>query len=526
MAKYDIIIKNGMVIDGKLGKMRKADVGIKGDAIKNIGDLSDEGAEKTIDASNHYVSPGFIDLTSHSDTHWTIFNNPAQESMLFQGVTTILGGNCSYSLAPILSGKDIEGIQKWIDIKSLNINWQTIKEFLNELSRHDLGLNFATLIGHGTLRREILKQTNREAKSDEIGQMALLLEQGLKDGAFGLSTSLGRAHARFAKPEEFTELLKIVKNYEGLSKHHLKDEGAEILPSISQIINLANAAEVKAQISHFKILGKKSWAHYEHAVQMIETAQEQGTKITLDIFPYKRTGSNLYMLLPAWTLEGPKEGILGFIRDPKTKIQIIEELKKLTLHYDKITIASTLNDPLSVGKTIDELSKDSGLAPEEVLLQVLDTNDINVSIFSEAISEELIFSIVQKKYVSIASDGVGMNIESKIPTNLPHPRSFGAFPQALNLFVKEKGALSFEEAVYKMTYLPATTLGLEKRGALEPEFFADLVIFNPEKIESKATYQNPFVYSSGVDHLIINGQIVIEEGQIVNKKAGAVLKKV
>lgn len=524
MAAYSIIIRNGLVFDGQNRPGRKADLAIDGDRIAALGDLSRDTAALEIDAANLYVSPGFIDLTNHSDTHWTLFNEPNQTSLILQGVTTVLGGNCGSSLAPLVKAEDIGAIQKWVDVSKINVNWQSIAEFFKELSRHKFAVNFATLVGHGTLRRASGTDISRPAAEDEVKKMSYLLYQAMSAGAFGLSTSLGRSHELSATDDEMLELMAQVKVFDGLAAHHLEDEGSRAVSAVSRIIGLSRGSGVRGHISHFKILGRKSWPNQKTALDIIKTARRDGVKLTLDVFPYTATGSNLYLLLPEWAREGGKERIVARLKDKKQRKEVKNELRRLTLHYEKIMIASTLKDNLSVGKNISVLAEGSGLDPEEMIIELLITNGLNVSIFNEAISEENLFAAAAEPYAAISSDGVGQGLGGP-STDLPHPRSFGAFSRALKIFVKEKNILSWEEAIYKMTGLAAEILGLEKRGELREDFFADIAVFDPEAVGDNADYLTPRRFSQGIKWLFVNGEAVISEGEWTGRLTGRILKK-
>lgn len=522
---YDILIKNGFVIDGKLGKIRKQNIGIKDGEIKYIGDLAVNEANEIINAEGWYVSPGFIDLTTHSDTHWTLFNEPGQESFITQGITTILGGNCGFSLAPLANKEVIEGVQKWVDPTQLNVSWQNFNEFLGVLEKRGLALNFASLIGLGTLRRNILANENRNLTNSELQEMFLLLDKTLEEGAFGLSTSLGRIHEKDTSSYELEQLFKIVKKHDGLTKHHLRSEGKEIISSVSEIIGFLRETKVKTQLSHFKILGRQSWSNFDQLISMIEHARnEEKLDLWLDFSPYEKTGSNLYLLLPAWLLSGGKNEVMLKLKQPEIRKNVIDYLKTLTLHYDKITIASTLRDNLSFGKTIQYLADKTGLRPEEVILDLLNINEFKVSIFSEVIDPKHLDILALKDYSLFASDGVGESLNFK-NYELPHPRSFGAMPRSFRLFTREKRILTLEETVYKMTGLPALNLGLKDRGEIAPGKKADLVIFDPEKIQDKADYQNPFRQSEGIHYVFVNGRAVVSEGKTTLERPGAVLRK-
>ncbi|MBI2628408.1 MAG: amidohydrolase family protein [Candidatus Niyogibacteria bacterium] len=526
MAHYDILIKNGMVIDGKRGRIRREDVGINNDKIKFIGDLAGESsAELEIDANGKYVAPGFIDLTNHSDAHWRIFSSSGQESMLYQGVTTILGGNCGISLAPLISGKDIEGLEKWVNVSEININWQTMDEFLEEMEKQKLGVNFATLVGHGTLRHGIVKD-NSPVSAAEINQMRLLLDRSIKAGAFGFSTSLGAIYEKSASPEEVIELLKVAAEHNAFSKHHLRNEGMNILPSVSEIISFARESGANCQISHLKAVGRRGGEHVQDVLNLISQAREEGLKITADVFPYTSTGSDLFMLLPAWVLEEGKDAILEQIRDQEKRKSLILSLKELTLHFERIIIASVARGALAVaGKTLLEIAEDAGKAPEEVMLDLLDINELRVSIFNEIIKKEDIEKFIIQEYAMVASDGAGYALADASKKDLPHPRSFGAFPKVFADFVKEKKLFGWEDAVYKMSGFPALVLGLKDRGILEKGAMADVTIFNPENIQDQATYKNPFQLAKGMEWVIVNGRPIIENGVFTGALNGKILKK-
>src|SRR3990167_4659863 len=525
MAFYSLIIRNGKIIDGKMGERGIGDIGIYKETIAKVGDLSNDIADEIINAEGKFVSPGFIDLTSHSDTHWTLFTEPGQESVLTQGITTILGGNCGFSIAPLVRQEVIEGLRKWIDVSAININWQSFDEFLAELEKRFLAVNFASLIGLGTLRRGVIGNAGRTVNDIEAKEMIFLLDRSMKDGAFGLSTSLGRVHEKNASETELKELLQIIKNYEGLAKHHLKDEGKEIMSSLAQIIGLARESGARTQISHFKILGRQSWDNIAPALSMIEHGrEEEKLDLWLDFFPYEKTGSNLYLLLPPWLLEEGGRKIISRLKEPETRKNVADYLKNMTLHYDKMILASTLRDKTGLGKTLLELSQKTGLNPEELIIELLEINELKVSIFNEVINPQHLIQLAAKKYSLFATDGLGIsgrNIES----DFPHPRSFGAFPKCVNLFVNQKRILTLEEAIYKMTGLPARNLGLNDRGTIETGKKADLVVFDLDKIEDRADYQNPVQFSEGINYVLVNGKVAVREGKPTAIMAGKVLRK-
>lgn len=524
MPAYSTIIRGALVFDGAGSPAQRTDIGLASDKISFVGNLNDETAPREIDASGLYAAPGFIDITNHSDTHWTLFSEPAQESLIRQGISAIMGGNCGSSLAPVARPEDISDFQKWADSSEVNINWQSFEEFIRELKNRKFTLNFGTLAGHGAIRRTSGMDVSRMASAEELEKIVYLLKSSLKGGAFGVSTSLGRSHSLSADDEEIRQVLVSVKEADGVATHHLEDEGAELVPAVSRIVSLSRESGAKSHLSHFKALGRASWPNQKTALEIIEQARTGGVELTLDFFPYTSTGSNLSFLLPEWVLNGSQAEVLGRLSDTETRKKISEYLKGLTLHYEKMIIASTIKDTGVAGKNVKEAAEDAGLTNEDTILELLTTNNLQVNIFNEVVSEENLAELARKDYSAISSDGFGLGL-LRAKNNLPHPRSFGAFPRALKVLAKDKKILSWEEAIHKMTGLPAKILGLEKRGQIKKDFFADIVIFSPEEISDTADYKNPFSFSRGIRGLFVNGKEVLSDGNLTGQTPGQILLK-
>lgn len=524
---YSAIIKNGIIIDGtKKNRNFKADIGIKNEKIDKIGDLKNQKAEIEIDANDMYVAPGLIDITTHSDTHWTLLSQPTQETFIRQGVTTIIGGHGGASLAPLINKESIRVLEKWVDPSSTNINWQTTSEFYKQFEAKNIGVNFGSFTGYENIKRNVCGNEIRPADKKEIREMANILSESLKQGSFGLSTNLGTAYSSTASNEELIELFKVCKKHKAISSHHLENEGKNILPSISRMIMLLRNSESRGNISHFKALGRKAWEDFENALNMIELAQKDGIELTCDFFPYTRTGSSLTSFLPPWLMSETKEKIIEMLGDEKIRKDVTEYLESLTLHYEKITIAFTLKDTGSTGKSIKQLARDAGIPEEQIVIDLLKINNLQVSIFSDVIMPEHLEMLSQKPYAMVASDGVGYDLSQiKNSKDFAHPRSLGTFVKFLKEFVKEKTLLSWENAIYKMSGMPAKLLGIEKRGAVVEKNIADLMIFNPQKLSDKSTYDNPWQYPDGIENVFINGQPVLINGEIKNTAAGQIIKK-
>ncbi len=524
---YDIVIKSGLVFDGSGEAPQVADVGVKGERIATIGSIRESGSRTIIDAGNKYVTPGFIDLTNHSDTHLTLFKYPTLDSLLMQGVTTIIGGNCGASLAPLGSKYAIGAISKWANPADINVNWDTMASYLEALDAFRPGVNVGTFVGYGTLRRGVIGNDIRLLTLEEREQVKYLLRQALAEGAFGLSLGLAYGHEKVSTTEEVIEIAKVLADApagRGVVKLHLRSEGAEILASVNEAVQIGREAGVPIRVSHFKAIGRKAWPLFPKAIHIIDRARESGLDITFDVSPYRTTGSLLYLLIPAWARQGGFTELFKRIDAPDERKKIVEAMRGSTLHYDTILIFSAQVKSM-VGRTIQEISADTGLSPEDALLQTVRVNEGRVSIIGRTVSGKNTAAALVHPHSFIASDGAGSAQEAYREGNLLHPRSFGAFPHFWHKFVTDTGRIAPQEAIRKMTALPAEALGIRERGMAKENYFADLIVFDPKLFRDRATYRNPFRYPSGIEWVIVNGKIAVREGRPIGERAGRALKR-
>lgn len=520
-----MLIKNGTIIDGGNTERFKADIRIEGDRIKEIGSLKPKSKERIINAARQFVVPGFIDILNKSDIHLSLFEKPGLNSLLRQGVTTIIGGGCGSSLAPLANREAIRSIQKWKDISKITINWESTKELLNEIDRHKISLNFATLTGHATLRRGIIGDNFRDLNEPEIKKIVYLLEQSMDEGSFGLSTGLTYSHAKIAPPEELSRLAKVVKRKNGLYATHLRDEGSELTMSVNETIAITRAHDISSHIFHFKALGKKNWSEFPKALEMIEHAHGRGTDITFDIYPYTKTASVLYLLLPDWVSYGGKTEVLKKLRDETVREKIRRELKNESKNLAQIVISSGEIDKIFIGKTFEDIAQNQGASVIDALLNIIVASKDQVIGFIPTISERNLKLAIGSTFGFIASDGAGHVISDKKKGMLVHPRAFGAFAKFLSRYTRDLGVLSWENAIYKITSQPAERLALKMRGRIKKGYFADIVIFNPQKISARATFRDPYQYSRGINYVLVNGGIALKNGKFQKKRGGRVLRK-
>lgn len=538
-----VLIRNGIVIDGTGVPGVKQDIWIEGDTIYRVGNFAKVNAHTEINAQGLVVAPGFVDVLNHSDVHLTLFRYPSQESLLHQGITTIVGGMCGSSLAPLVHANVIASIQKWANVRDFSVDWSRFGELLDLLQKRGLGVNFASLVGHTTLRRGLLGDTFRPLTDDEFKKAEYLLEGALAEGAFGFSSGLAYSHAKVAPRAEIVRFLTLVKKYNGIYASHIRGEGGEILFALEEAIEAARSANIPVEISHFKVMGKQYWKLFPQALKVIEKARERGLSITFNLYPYPVTGSVLYTLLPDWIAEGGRNKMIERLLDPTIRARALEDMKsEHPYEYDKVTIAALKGDPTFVGRTVADIARNQGLSPEEAVMNILMAAEGRAIAFMAAVSEDNVKLGLAHPASHIASDGAGYTLEHKRSRELVHPRSFGAFARVIHQYthsrgstteksgrvtlrIKKPGVLSLEDAIAKMTSRPAATFGIPRRGIIREGYFADIVISDPGNFQDHSTFTNPYRYAEGVEHLLINGVEVIRKKKYQGVLAGRALRK-
>jgi N-acyl-D-amino-acid deacylase len=522
---FDVLIKNGIIINGTGEPMYKADIGIRDDRIEKIGYLADEKGEEELDVSGLLVCPGFIDVNNQSDTRLRIFSDPGLESLIHQGITTIVGGNCGSSLAPLASSEAIYSIQKWGNVNQLNVGWQTTNEFLKFLEEQDLAVNFATLAGHGTLRRGLMKDATGVINREELSQMKKLLGQSLKEGALGMSAGLIYSHERKTTSSELEELVQIIKKYHGIYAAHIRNEREDFLQALEKTISLAEEFKVKVHISHLKVMGEKNWGLMDDALALLSEALGRGADITFDVYPYTHTETVLYTLLPEWISEGGKKMMLHRLKDPEMRVKIIKDMRKTGFDWAGLEISKSFLNKVLTKRKVSEIAVSQNKSVEEAIMEILIASEGMVIVATESLSEKNIEKAILHPASIIATNGAGYNLEHAKSGEKVHPRNFGTFPRVFSKYVMEKKALSWEEAVAKITSKPAKKFGIKKRGEIKEGFLADLVAINMDKIKDLATVENPYQYNQGIEMVLINGKIALQAGKINSAGNGKILRR-
>ncbi|MFW9983086.1 MAG: amidohydrolase family protein [Candidatus Thorarchaeota archaeon] len=536
--ELDLLIQNATIVDGSGSRPIKSDVGICDGRILEIKTGISTDANILIDAKGLVVTPGFIDIHSHSDMSIPFDNR--LESMIRQGVTTSVTGNCGSSLAPI-NDETIDIIQKEFDIYSppghkLNITWHTFGEYLATLS--EIPLNVASLVGFGTIRVASGPGfENREPTKKELAAMKASVAEAMEAGAFGLSTGLFYPPQSYALTGEIIEIAKTVAEYDGLYFSHLRGEGAMVVQAIEELIQIVGQSGCRGgQIAHHKIAGKPYWGKSKETLKLIEDANNRGLRITCDQYPYNRGMTSIISLLPPWAHEGGMEGVLSNLESLESQKRIrqdvdggIEGWENIIkeIGWQNIYIASTKTNKWksAQGKSFQQLAEENGYSDEFLLLfQLLIDESGEGSMTIESMNEDDIQSIMKNKYTMIATDGWGISPTGVFSYTKPHPRSYGSFPRILGKYVREERLLTLEEAIWKMTGFPAETLRLENRGLIREGYWADVVVFDPQTIRDKATFLNPHQFPVGINHVIVNGELVVTNGNQIDAFPGMVLR--
>ncbi len=524
--RFDLIIKNGVIVDGTGAPPYKADIGVKGDSIKAIKDLSGAKAEKILDARGLYVAPGFIDMHSHSDVG--IFKVPIADNYIHQGVTTIVNGNCGYSIAPLTDLNKGEYQKRIRDrYPDFNITWESFGEYLEAVETVKPSVNIVSLVGHGAVRSAVLGFEPREPSKRDMKLMKEFVREAMEAGAYGMSTGLIYVPSMYGDTDEIIELARVVARYGGIYATHMRNEGLRLIDSIIEAITIGLKSGVSVEISHLKASGRPNWGRVDAALHLISDYIDRGYDISADAYPYTASSTSLSALLPRDIRSGSSEEILERLKDSDIQRRIRERLdnqlfEERFLSWRDVLIAYSKNHPEYEGKTLYDIAESLGLDPVDTLLKILMEDKLATGMILFGMNERDVEKVISHPYVAIGSDSsVGPFGEGK-----PHPRKYGTFPRVIAKYVREKRLMSLPEAIRKMTSLPARKLGLWDRGIIRPGYKADITIFNYYTIEDTATYENPHSYPRGIAYVIVNGEVTLEEGRLNEEvRSGRVLRR-
>ncbi|HIE51126.1 MAG TPA: D-aminoacylase, partial [Armatimonadetes bacterium] len=499
-SEHDWVVRNGQVIDGTGRPAFVADVALVGDRISAIGPTVGEG-KQILDAAGLIVAPGFIDMHSHSAAGNIL--EPRPESHLTQGVTTEVGGNCGSSFAPRVAAEAEDPETRYFARFGYRPTWRTLGEMLTLLEEGGLLTNFLTYVGQGTVRGVVMGWEERPPTPEELRAMQREVEQALEEGAWGLSTGLIYPPGCYARPEEIVALAQVAARRGGIYATHLRNEGDYLLLALTEAIEIGRQAEIPVQVSHHKAVGKANWGKVEQTLAQMEAARAEGVEITCDQYPYLAGSTTLKTLLPPWAHAGGTEALLERLRDPDTRTRLTAELSARFPQeedWQRVFVSEVVTEARKdcEGRNLWEIAQAEGVPPVEALFQLLLEDEAQTGMISFGMCEADVEMVMRYPGTMIGADAMARATKGPLRHGKPHPRTFGTFARILGEYTRERGLLTWEEAIRKMTSQPAEKLGLPQRGVLRPGYFADLVVFDPHTIRDQATYADPYQLAVGL----------------------------
>jgi N-acyl-D-amino-acid deacylase len=529
---YDIIVRGGAIYDGSGGEPFVADIAIDGDRISAIGNLGNARAPVEIDAKGLAVAPGFINMLSWANE--SLIEDGRSQSDIRQGVTLEVMGEGN-SMGPLNAAMKQELVDRQSDIR-YDIEWDTLGQYLEYLEQRGISTNVASFIGAATPRKYVIGYDDRAPAPEELQKMQELVREAMREGALGVASSLMYPPGLFADTSELIALSEAAAEYDGMYISHMRDEGAHMLEAIEELITIAREAGIRAEIYHLKSSGQQNWPLFDDAVRMIEEARAEGLHITADVYTYPAGSTGLNVTVPPWVQEGGFEASLNRMRDPKLRERIIEEMNTpsdewenmflLAGSFDNILLVNFKNEALKplTGKTLAEVIAMRDTSPENTIMDLIIEDGSRVGAVYFTQSEDIVRRAVTLPWVSFNSDAGSLAPEGVFLKSNPHPRAYGSFTRVLAKYVRDEKAITLAEAIRKLSGLPAQNLKLDRRGLLKEGYFADVVVFDPETVQDHATFVEPHQYATGVLHVFVNGEQVLQDGEHTGATPGRVVR--
>ena len=526
-AACDLLFAGGRVVDGTGAAWFRADVCVVSDRIAAVGALGDRPARRRIDASGLVVAPGFIDMLGQSEYNVLVDGRAA--SKITQGITTEITGEGA-SIAPVNARMIADGKETW-EHYGVTPNWTTLAQYFAEFRRRGSTINLGTFVGAGGVRNLVIGKDNRAATPEELRAMEAAVAQAMEDGALGLSTSLIYVPDTYASTEEIIALARVAARYGGSYITHQRNEDDTIDQSLDEVFRIAREAKLPAEIYHLKTAGRANWGEMPGVLKRIEAARAEGLDVTADQYPWTASSNGLDASLPVWVREGGAEKLVERLRDPATRARAREDFLKehpeeWPAHAGEILITSVLNPDLKKyeGQTIADIAKAEAKDPLDVIMDIVIADKGNTGRVTFGMSEEDVRAALKHPLVSFCTDSGAMAEDGILSKEKSHPRAWASAPRILGKYVREEKLLTLEEAVRKMTSLPASRMRLPDRGIVRPGMAADLVAFEPERVRERSTYTDPTHYSEGIPFVMVNGALVVDGGRITDARPGRILK--
>ena len=527
---YDLVLTGGTIVDGTRSKSYVADVCIKEGEIVEITECFVGESKEMVDVAGKTVTPGFIDIHSHSDACPLVDYEP--ESKLYQGVTSEITGNCGISILPSTPESNA-GISEYffsqLELPKGDLSIEgmhNLEDYANRVNAKGTSINYGQLVGHGTLRGAVMGFVNRDPDEAEMEQLKATLERELQNGAFGMSLGLIYPPSAFCQSEELVELAKVLKKYDAILTVHMRNEGPRLFQAVDEMIDITRRSGVHLQISHLKLMGKPQWGRSQELLDKIEAARREGLTITCDQYPYTATSTSMTALMPHWAHDGGLSALLERVKAPteELKAAVAQEMENRG-GPSAVLISSTHGyHPEWDGKTVAELAEERNMAPVDVVVDTLASCNTSVACIYFSINEDDMMRIMKDMHIAIGSDGYGFSYDRTITATTPHPRSFGTFPGFLRIN-REQKLMSLEDAVYKITGLPAEILGVKDRGVLKVGAVADITVFDAENVRDTATFLDSVKKPEGIHHVLVGGEFALRDGVATGVNRGTVLLK-
>jgi len=517
-AVFDLVLSGGRVIDGTGAPWFRADVGIRGDAIAAVGDLSREKARRRIDLHDLAVAPGFIDMLGQSELNALI--DPREESKVRQGITTELTGE-GISPAP-MNAAWIHEQEPWLDKYKLKIDWKDLGGYFRRLRKARPSINEAVLVGAAQVRGVVLGFRDAQPDAKQLAQMEELVDAAMLQGAFGVSTGLIYQPGSFAKTPELIALAKVAAKHHGIYASHIRSEAKKIGEALDEAFSIAREAKVPVEIWHLKVSGRANWGRMKEVIGRIEAARASGLDVTADMYPYIASANGLDASIPDWAHEGGVDAMVSRIRDPEQRARMLKEIAQ-DLHPEDIQILAAVNPEVKKfsGHRLDAVARELGKSAPEALVDLVAQDKANVGVARFGMNEDDVKLGLAQPWVSMDTDYGGMAIDGPFAAEgSAHPRAFGSAARMLGHYARDEHLFTVEEAVRKMASLPARRLGIEDRGLIRTGMKADLVVFDPATVRDTATFEKPFAYPEGIPYVVVNGKLVLDGGKRTRERPG------
>ncbi len=529
----DLVIRGGKVLDGTGNPWFSADIGVEDGKIVKIGKIEEKGSVE-IDANGLFVSPGFVDIHTHADL--TILAVRDAESYITQGITTAIAGNCGLSMAPVNPEK-LNLLKTYVSpflVRNFDYgwDWSSLGEFYEKVEKDGIAINLLPLVGHGTIRIAVKGFDPSSPSEDELFKMKEILRKCLDEGAFGMSTGLIYPPGSYAETWEIVELARVLKEFGGVYLSHIRNESRRLIEAVEEAIEIGEKADVPVEIAHHKASGKPNWGKVNATLRLMEKARARGVEVNCDVYPYTAGSTTITALLPTWALEGGVDRMLERIKDRETRAKIVEEIEEDKLKGENFLKAAgwdgVLISQCSIrdyeGKTLGEILRSQGRGSDlydglfDWLIEI--KGDASMVIF--LMDEDDVKTVLSHRLSIVGSDSW---VVSPAVGGKPHPRAYGTFPRVLGKYVREEKVLSLEDAIRKMTSLPASKMRIPLRGVIKEGFWADIVVFDFDRVKDKATFQDPHQYAEGIEYVVVNGEVVLDRGRITGKRPGKVIRR-